>query len=172
MSKLIHEYLATEIRIQMWGGATRGEWTCGYGKTMRWSDRQDAGPLQWHMLECTMADERPTKNAWRAAIKLAVSAFTIDLSIVESATACWTDKTDGTIHMAFGDADTLWRPPSLRCLDDEGAWEFDHSGVSPSFDEDKWWPAETDSGSDVEADDAVGRSCIVTVSGTFAYNTD
>jgi hypothetical protein len=28
MSKLIHEHLATEPRIQMWGVVTRGEWTC------------------------------------------------------------------------------------------------------------------------------------------------
>ena len=32
MSKLIHEHFATEPRIQMWGGVTRGEWTCGCGK--------------------------------------------------------------------------------------------------------------------------------------------
>jgi hypothetical protein len=34
MSKLIHEHLATEPRILMWGGATRGVWTCGCGKRM------------------------------------------------------------------------------------------------------------------------------------------
>ena len=105
MSKQIHEHLATdEPRIQMWGGATRGEWACGCGKTMTWLDRQDVGPLQWHMLECTMAEERSTRKAWRAAIKRAVSAFASDLPIVESATAFWTDKTDGTIHTASGRA--------------------------------------------------------------------
>ena len=93
-----------------------------------------------------MAEQRPTRKAWRAAIKRAVSSFTTDLSIVEGATACWTDKTDGTIHTTSGDAETSWRPPSMRCLDDEGTWKLDHSGVPPSFDEDKWWPAETGSG--------------------------
>ena len=33
-------------------------------------------------------------------------------------------------------------------------------------------PAETDPGSDVEADDAAARMCIVTANGAFAYNTD
>ena len=60
----------------------------------------------------------------------------------------------------------------MRCLDDEGTWKLDHSGVPPSFDEDKWWPAETGSGSDVEAGDAVGRSCIMPANVTFVYNID
>ena len=115
MSKLIHEHLATEPRIQMWGGTTRGEWTCGCGKNMTWFDRQDVGQLQWHMLACTMAEEQPTRRAWRATIKRAVSAFTAGLPNEESATASWTDKTDGTIHTACGDADTSWRLPTLRC---------------------------------------------------------
>ena len=67
------------------------------------------GPLQWHMLECTMAEEQSTRKAWRAAIKWAVPSFTKDLPMVESATACWTGKTDGTIiHAASRDADTSW----------------------------------------------------------------
>ena len=57
------------------------------------------------------------------------------------------------------------------CVGDEGTWEFDRNGVSPAFDEEKWWHAETDSGSDTEADDAAARM-IVTANGTFAYNTD
>ena len=136
MSKLIHEHLATEPRIQMWGGATRGEWACGCGKKMTWSDRQDVGPLQWHMLEWTMSEEQSTRKAWRAAIKRAVSAFTTDLPIVESAAACYTDKTDGTIHTACGDVGTSWRPHMWRCTGDAGTWEFDRSSVPPSFDED------------------------------------
>ena len=46
-------------------------------------------------LECTMAEERSMRKPWRAVVKRAMSAFTTDLSMVESATACWTDKTDG-----------------------------------------------------------------------------
>ena len=104
------------------------------------------------MLECTMAEEQSTRKAWRAAIKRTVSSFTNDLPIVKSATACWTDKTDGTIHTANGDSETSWRPPTLRCVGDEGTWKFDRSGVPPACDEDKWWPVETDSGSDSEVD--------------------
>ena len=68
MSKLIHEHLATEPRIQMWGVVTRGEWACGCGKRITWSDRQHVGGLQWHMLECSMAEEQSAGKAWRAAI--------------------------------------------------------------------------------------------------------
>ena len=60
---------------------------------------------------------------------------------------------------------------TLRCFGDEGTWEFDRSGVPSAFDKEKWWPAETDSGSDSEADDAAARM-IVTANGTVAYNTD
>ena len=127
---------------------------------MTWSDRQDVGPFQWHMLECTMDEEQSTRKAWRAAIKRTVPAFTTDLPIVESVTACWTDKTDCTIHTVSVDADTSWRPPTLRCVGDEGTWEFDHSGVPQASDEDKWWPAEADSGSDSEADDAAARTIV------------
>ena len=118
-----------------------------------------------------MAEEQSTRKAWQAAIKRVVSAFTTDLPIVESATVCWADKTDGTIHTASGDADTSWRPPTLRCVGDEGTWELDRSGVPPAFDEGRWWPAGTDSGSDSEADDAAAWM-IVTANGTFAYKTD
>ena len=116
-----------------------------------------------------MAEERSTRKARRAAIKRTVPAFTTDLPIVESATACWSDKADGTVHTASGDADTSWRPPTLRCVGDDGSWEFDRSGAPPAFDKNKWWPAETDSGSDLEADDAAAR-VIVTANGTFACN--
>ena len=141
------------------------------GKRMTRSDRQDVGQLQWHILVCSMAEEQSTEKAWRAAIKHAVSAFTTDLPIVDSATACWTDKTDGTTHTTNGDADTSWRPPTLRCVGDGGSWEFDRSGVPPAFDEDKWWPEETDSGSDSGAGGAAAR-IIVTANGSFSYNTD
>ena len=38
MSKLVHERLATEPRVLMWGGVARGVWTCGCGKKMTWLD--------------------------------------------------------------------------------------------------------------------------------------
>ena len=41
---------------------------------------------------------------------------------------------DGTIHTAFSAQDKGWVPPTLRQLDDVGSWEFDPSGVAPSFD--------------------------------------
>ena len=118
-----------------------------------------------------MAEEESTRKAWRAAIKRTVSVFGTDLPIVQSATARWTDKADGTIHTASGDADTSWRPPTLRCVGDDGTWDFDRSGVPPAFDEDKWWPAGTEPGSGLESDDA-GARIIVTANGTFAYNAD
>ena len=101
------------------------------------------------------------------AIKRTVPAFITDLPIVESSTACWTDQTDGTIHTASGDADTSLRPPTLRCEGDGGLWKFYRSGVPPAFDEDKWSPAETDSGSGSGADDADARM-VVTANGSFA----
>jgi hypothetical protein len=163
MSKLIHEHLATEPWIQMWSGATRGEWTCGCGKHMTWSDRQDVGQLQWHMLACTMAEEQPTKRAWRAAIKCAVPAFTAGLPNEESVTACWRDKTDGTIHTACGDTDTSWRPPTLRCpCRSSTAVEcrprsMRTSGVLRTRIRALTWKL------------TMLRMCIVTANGTFAY---
>ena len=110
-----------------------------------------------------MAEEQSTRKAWQAAIKRTVPAFTTDLPIVESVTACWTGKTDDTIHTASGDAETSWRPPTLRCVGDRGSWGFDRSGVSPAIDEDKWWPVETDSGSDSGAGGAAARMIVTVV---------
>ena len=78
-SKLMHEHLATDARVAMWGGMERGAVACGCGRSLRWVDREDIGPLQWHFLECELAPERAIRRRWRAAVKTALTAATDSL---------------------------------------------------------------------------------------------
>ena len=99
LSKLHNNHLATEARVEMWGGLTAGSITCACGHVPKWWQRDDIGPLQWNFLQCTLAQEREVRRRWRAAIKRAVAAVTPGAIVVEAALACWAHRTDGTIRM-------------------------------------------------------------------------
>ena len=105
----------------MWGGVQAGTLTCGCGQVLQWSDRDDAGPLQWHFLQCTLAAETSVRRRWRAAIKRTIVAAAPDLVVAEKVLACWTHLTDGTIHTAAGDQASDWRPPTLAERDLDGS---------------------------------------------------
>ena len=68
-SKLMHEHLATDARVAMWGGMGRGAVTCGCGRSLGWIDWEDIDPLQWHLLECELAPEKATRRRWHAAVR-------------------------------------------------------------------------------------------------------
>ena len=103
------------------------------GHVLRWSDRDDVGPLQWHFLQCALAEETSVRKWWRAAIKRTIVASTTDLVVAEKVVACWTHLTDGTIRTSAGDQASGWRPPTLAERDRDGGWNFVPSGVPPSF---------------------------------------
>ena len=74
------------------------------------------------------------RRRWRATIKRAIAATTAGAIVVEAVLACWTYRTDGTIHTSEADQASGWRPPTLAKRNDDGGWELDASGVLPAFD--------------------------------------
>ena len=88
-SKLMHEHLATDARVAMWGEKMeRGAVACGCGHSLGWVDREGIGPLQWHFLECELSPEKATRKRWRAAVRTALTAATNDLVVLEAIVAC------------------------------------------------------------------------------------
>jgi hypothetical protein len=138
---------------------------------LQWSDRDDVGPLQWHFLQCTLAEETSVRKRWRAAIKRTIVAAATDLVVAEKVIACWTHLTDGTIHTSAGDQASDWRPPTLAERDRDGGWDFVPSGVQPSFGlrgDHSGFSSDDDS----DASDAGDDNHIVTANGTFSYTDD
>ena len=41
----------------MWAGRESGELACGCGHRPRWTSREQAGQLQWHMFACSLPEE-------------------------------------------------------------------------------------------------------------------
>ena len=110
-----------------------GTLTCGCGKVLQWSDRDDVGPLQWHFLQCILAAETSVRRRWRAVMKRTIVAAAPDLIVSEKVLACWTHLADGTIRTAACDQASDWRPPTLAEHDIDGSWDFVPSGAIPSF---------------------------------------
>ena len=114
---------------------------------------------------------REVRRRWRAAIKRTFAAATTDKSIVETVLACWTHRTDDTIHTSAADQESGWRPPTLVQRDDGGGWEFDASGVLPAFGPERRSGAATNIGEiDGDTDDDADAQTIVTANGVYAYD--
>ena len=64
ITKIMHEHLPTDARMEMWSGRSTGSWTCACGKTLTWGSRDEVGCLQWHMLACPLAEERKVRKRW------------------------------------------------------------------------------------------------------------
>ena len=151
----------------MWGGIARGAAACGCGRSLGWVDHEDIGPLQWHLFECELTPEKAVRRRWRTAVKTAIAAATTDLVVVEAIVACWSSRTNGTIHTAAADQSSGWKPPTLTVVNDDGAHAFAGSGVQPAFDSTTYWGHEAESeGSDDDGAVADAQH-IVTANGTL-----
>ena len=102
-----------------------------------------------------------------------VAATTSDAIVVETVLACWTHRTDGTIHTSETDQASGWRPPALVKRNDDGGWDFDASGVLPAFDPERrnGATAQVDA-TEGDTDDDDDTPVIVTANGVYAYNSD
>ena len=78
------------------------------------------------------------------------------------------------IHTAFSDQDKGWVPPTLRQLGDVGSWEFDPSGVTPSFDSRVLRDQDTESGESDSGEDSARcmTNTVVTANGVFKHDKD
>ena len=126
----MHEHLATDARVAMWGGMEQGAVACGCGQSLGWVDWEDIGPLQWHFLECALAPEKAIRKRWRAAVRTALTAATNDLVVV-AIVACWSSRADGAMHTTAADQSSGWKPPTMTAVN---ADEFFGSGMQPAFD--------------------------------------
>ena len=84
--------------------------TCPCGCTLEWRDRSDVGPLQWQFLQCTLEPGRVVRRSWCAAIERTLADATTYLAVFETVLACWTHRTEGTIHTAAADQGSDWPP--------------------------------------------------------------
>lgn len=130
----MHEHLPMDARIELWGGLSEGSWTCACGKTLEWEDRNEVGCLQWHMLECTMAQEVRVRRDWYATIRRVLQEFVAHDFIVEAALACWSISDDGYIPTSAADQDDGWKAPTVVSDGQDGHWKFARNGVEPTFD--------------------------------------
>ena len=113
------------------------------------------------------------RRRWRAAIKRAVAAVTSGVIVVETVLACWTHRTDGTIHTPETDQASGWRPPALVQRNVDGGWGFDASGVLPVFDPDRRNGATARvNATEGDTDDDDDTPVIATANGVYAYNSD
>ena len=174
VTKLMHDNLPTEARIAMWGGVEAGSVLCACGDRLVWSDRKELGSLQWHCLACTSSQETGVRKRWRAFVRSAVAKAVRDPVVVDVIVDCWTHRTDGTIHTAFSDQDKGWVPPTLRQLGDVGSWEFDPSGVAPSFDSRVLRDQDTESGESDSGEESARcmANTVVTANGVFKHDKD
>ena len=102
VSKLMHEHLATEARQEMWAGQAKGSVTCGCGCVLSWAAPDEVSCLQWHMLECGLANETAIRTRWHTAVRAALAKRIKRRDVVDGIMACWA-MTAGRIHTAAGD---------------------------------------------------------------------
>ena len=57
VTKLIHQKLPTDARIELWAGRESGAIECGCGHKLEWANRGQVGQLQWHMFTCSLPEE-------------------------------------------------------------------------------------------------------------------
>ena len=133
ITKIMHQHLPTDARLEMWSGRL-------------------SGTLQWHMLQCTHPIETCARRDWYSAIRNGLSQRTDDAEVLGAIMACWADNDDGNIHTAGDDQERGWRVPRLKSVGNGGHWEFDHYSDVPTFDCNAHFGSDTDGDSDDVAD--------------------
>ena len=123
VTKLIHQRLPTEARVELWAGKESGVVKCGCGHQLEWANREQVGQLQWHMFTCTLPEETNVRRRWLQAVRRDVSTYVKDAAVVRIIVRCWSHTSDGHIAAARLDENQRWRVPSMRWKG--GAWRFD-----------------------------------------------
>ena len=76
LTKIMHDNLPTDARLELWAGKESGSTTCACGEVFEWSSRAEIGRLQWHMLRCTLPHETKVRREWHSAVRRALESFT------------------------------------------------------------------------------------------------
>ena len=123
VTKLIHQRLPTEARIELWAGNESGTVGCGCGHKLEWANREQVGQLQWHMFACSLPEETNVRRRWLQAVRRDVSKYVKDATVARIVVRCWSHTNDGHIAAARLDEKQRWRAPTMRWKG--GAWRFD-----------------------------------------------
>ena len=130
-TKIIHDNLPTDARLELWAGAESGSVTCACGEPLKWSNRAEVGRLQWHMLRCTLPHETKVRREWHSAVRRTLESFTDNSRVINAAMACWSTSERGVINTtAVEDELSGWKAPSTRLVGNDGKWEFT-DGIPP-----------------------------------------
>ena len=123
VTKLIHQRLPTDARIELRAGKESGVVECGCGQKPEWANRDQVGQLQWHMFVCSLQEETSVRRRWLQAVRRNIAAHIKDAAIARIVVRCWTHTNDGHIAAAQQDQQQHWRAPSMRWRG--GALRFD-----------------------------------------------
>ena len=175
----MHCQLATDARLELWAGRDEGSVTGACGRVLSWNDRTEVGPLQWHMFECTMPQETAVWKRWYGAVCSAIASATDDAYVRGAIMACWSSDSNGWVHTAADDQDNRLRNPPIKDAGD-GHWEFDATGVPPTFDAGAHWDCDTDDEIDDLTSDAetappaatCSLGCVSTAAGQESFDRD
>ena len=123
VTKLIHQRLPADARIELWAGRESGTIDCDCGHKPEWANRDQVGKLQWHMFACSLPEETDVRRRWLQAVRRNIAVYIKDAAIARIVVRCWTHTSDGCIAAAEQDQKQRWRAPSMRWR--SGAWRFD-----------------------------------------------
>ena len=123
VTKLIHQRLLTDARIELWAGRESGVVECGCGRKLECANREQVGQLQWHMFTCTLPEETNVRRRWLQDVRRDVAKYVKDATVARIIVRCWSHTSDGHIAAARLDEQQRWRAPSMRWKG--GAWRFD-----------------------------------------------
>ena len=95
VTKIMHCQLAADARLELWAGRDEGSVTYACGRVLAWNDRTEIGPLQWHMLECTMPQETAVWKMWYGAVSSVIASATDGAYARDAIMACWSSDSNG-----------------------------------------------------------------------------
>ena len=68
-TKIMHDNLPTDARLELWAGRESGNVTCACDEVLEWANRAEIGRLQRHMLQCSLPHETKVRRPARVALR-------------------------------------------------------------------------------------------------------
>ena len=143
-TKIMHDNLPTDARLELWAGKESGNITCACSEVLEWANRAEIGRLQWHMLQCTLPHETKVQREWHSAMRRTIESCTDNARVANAAMACWSTSERGVIHTAVEDQAIGWQAPTTRMIGNDGKWEFANGVPPPTFDRREHWDEDSD----------------------------
>ena len=94
-AKLYHMRLPIGARIELWTGREPDDLVCGCGHSLSWTNREQIGQLQWHMLSCSLPEETNVRCRWLKVVRRDIAAHIKDAAIARVIVRCGHTLTTG-----------------------------------------------------------------------------